>query len=1007
MTNTTNNTETQAEVNPQGMTKLYQDFYREALEKYGEKIIILMQVGKFYELYDIMDISTNSTVTNIREAAALLEISVRETVISTTQMRLFAGVPEQVIKKYERNIIRHGYRGVIISQTKEGKLYKRELDHIVSVGTYMDNDSEDEIQTQDRWLWSFFCEEANNEIYLHSSAIHCSTGQIILGDISKSKDIDSLQNDELYLALSTYEPSEILLWVTDEASEMGVTGNILLEAFHLNGNIPITTRKINEKQKKTVKQEEDLLVRCFSMDRGQLFANLGLDRKPEMRRCLAFLLSFVEEHNPLLIRNLKLPTEFQASEHVRLGNHTLEQLGMINKNREKQNECYFHYFNKCITACGRRSLRSRLLQPIQNVNTLRQRIETIQQWRDVVKNKNQLATRLSLCLHKIYDIEKLFRRFQLKTATFQDVYKMLSSLEAIGEVIRLVRDFSIRIDGDSVLQMISELQSIWSIEKIIEMREKASGGLEIEANGFGVGIHPWSKCTSESQNSFEGKWKSYRESFDILANKYRETVSEVFQEPIETDESPFAFKGTKTRCDKIIKANKVNDASLYCEDVRGTYYLRGKDIDMLNQQAYKSRKEWKISYGLFWDNMMTQLMEKFSPIMIECVHMIAEVDVNLVIAMKAEEFGYCNPTFIENEKSGFSATKLRHGILEQIRKDIAYVPHSVSFGSLADSTTSLCSSENGVLLFGVNSSGKSSLMKAIGLSVLLAQCGCPVPATDFHISPYGSLFTRILGNDNMWAGMSSFVVEMTEFRNILEYANEKSLVLGDELCSGTETASAASLVAAGLEYLLKKNATFFFATHLHELQEFNEIMNLPNLKWLHLRVRFDEISGSLIYERDLQEGAGSMMYGLEVCRFLRLPDEFLARATSFRRRLQGVSEDGALGASSSRYNSSVVKRFCEVCRNEGKGKGLEVHHIIPQKDADVNGNIGNGRHKNDMSNLVVLCDDCHTAHHKGELDIFGWNDSGNGKILNFMKKTINDPQTLKPLKQEPKKVLKR
>jgi DNA mismatch repair protein MutS len=132
----------------------------------------------------------------------------------------------------------------------------------------------------------------------------------------------------------------------------------------------------------------------------------------------------------------------------------------------------------------------------------------------------------------------------------------------------------------------------------------------------------------------------------------------------------------------------------------------------------------------------------------------------------------------------------------------------------ADAQTS-----NGILLYGVNAAGKSSLGKALGLAVLMAQTGMPVAASAMTLVPYTGLFTRILGNDNLWAGMSSFIVEMTEFRSILRGAGPRSLIIGDELCAGTETASATSIVAAGIQRLADQNANFLFATHLHELQE--------------------------------------------------------------------------------------------------------------------------------------------------------------------------------------------
>ena len=423
---------------------------------------------------------------------------------------------------------------------------------------------------------------------------------------------------------------------------------------------------------------------------------------------------------------------------------------------------------------------------------------------------------------------------------------------------------------------------------------------------------------------------------------------------------------------------KVLSASLRVEDVKGSFYLRSAEIDALNQRGLKILKSWAVEWERIWLLETTQLSASLVAVFPKIVTFIAETDVNLNLALRAEEYGYCLPEFIEETRAGLCAEGLRHGILERIRTDVTYVPHNVALGLLAkDSRITPCSSESGILLFGVNSSGKSSLMKAIGLSVLLAQAGCPVPATRFCIAPYSSVFTRILGNDNLWAGMSSFVVEMTEFRNILEYSDAGSLILGDELCAGTETSSAASLVAAGLECLLEKRASFFFATHLHELQRFPELMGLKDLRWLHLRVRFDDVSGTLIYDRDLQEGCGQMNYGLEVCRALRMPTVFLDKAVAFRRRLQGVVP--VLEAPQSRYNSDVIRRECSICKKNGH-HDLEVHHIIHQEKA-IKGFVTPGIKKNHAGNLAVLCEECHTKHHAGEITIIGWKETSSGKVL--------------------------
>ena len=133
---------------------------------------------------------------------------------------------------------------------------------------------------------------------------------------------------------------------------------------------------------------------------------------------------------------------------------------------------------------------------------------------------------------------------------------------------------------------------------------------------------------------------------------------------------------------------------------------------------------------------------------------------------------------------------------------------------------------SGILLYGTNAVGKTSLIRALGIAVIMAQSGLFVPCSQFTFKPYNYIFTRILGNDNIFKGLSTFAVEMSELRTILKSANSNSLILGDELCSGTETTSALSIFVASLERLHTLESTFLFATHFHEVLDYEEVKNL-------------------------------------------------------------------------------------------------------------------------------------------------------------------------------------
>jgi DNA mismatch repair protein MutS len=207
---------------------------------------------------------------------------------------------------------------------------------------------------------------------------------------------------------------------------------------------------------------------------------------------------------------------------------------------------------------------------------------------------------------------------------------------------------------------------------------------------------------------------------------------------------------------------------------------------------------------------------------------------------------------------------------------------------------------------------------------------------------------------------------MTELREILGRADNRSLVLGDELCSGTESVSATSLVAAGLDWLDGKGSSYVFATHLHGLLSIPRIQELPGLQIWHLRVRYDPATDKLIYDRTLHRGAGSSLYGLEVARALSLPFAFLEKAQQFRHQLIGDATEET--ASVSQYNPNLLRKACEIC-SSAIVSGLEVHHIRPQKDASATGHFADGSHKNSLRNLIVVCQACHDKHHNQEIEI--------------------------------------
>jgi DNA mismatch repair protein MutS len=306
----------------------------------------------------------------------------------------------------------------------------------------------------------------------------------------------------------------------------------------------------------------------------------------------------------------------------------------------------------------------------------------------------------------------------------------------------------------------------------------------------------------------------------------------------------------------------------------------------------------------------------------------------------------------EEEGSYVDAKDIRHCLIERMNEDEIYVTNDISLGI----------KERGLLLYGTNAVGKTSMIRALGICIIMAQAGLYVPCSAFTYRPYTNIMTRILGNDNLFKGMSTFAVEMSELRVILKCADQNSLILGDELCSGTEIDSAISIFVAGLQKLHALKSCFVFATHMHEIVDYEEIAQMNKLCTKHMAVTYDRARDMLIYDRKLRDGAGPSMYGLEVCKSLHLPDDFLKMANAIRLKYRDKKQAGDLNYKPSHFNAHKVKGLCELCKKE---VGEEVHHLQHQKEADSNDYIQHF-HKNHRANLLTVCESCHLKMHESD-----------------------------------------
>ena len=370
--------------------------------------------------------------------------------------------------------------------------------------------------------------------------------------------------------------------------------------------------------------------------------------------------------------------------------------------------------------------------------------------------------------------------------------------------------------------------------------------------------------------------------------------------------------------------------------------------------------------------------------------LVARLDVAHATARLATQHGYVRPVIgreVETETTAgpsfVEATALRHPLIERLlaaSRKTEYVPNDVALSKDA------C-----YLLHGVNSVGKSSLLKSVALAVMMAQAGLYVAASSFRFAPYTKLFARTGNDDNLHRHHSSFVKEMSETKQIVDHADARSLVIADELCASTELDSAVRIVATLLTLLGARQTSFLFATHLFALQDDPRVQQLlaaQTLRNVHLHVAFRD--GQLAFERTLRPGLPTnRTYGVLVADKVIAHPEFTAMLEAGEATVGPAVTPETPAVHPSKYNAQLWVDRCEVCGYQpttAQHTPLEVHHIHEQQSADaMTGLIDRRFHKNERHNLAVLCKPCHQAIDTGELMVFGHTSTLAGDTLMFYR----------------------
>ena len=1000
------------------LIKDYFEKTKKHIDEFGELTIVLMQVGAFFEVYGLKDKYDNIFASNIMDFSKICDLNVVDKkACCGSEPVVMAGFKDHLLDKYVKKLQDTGYTIAVYEQDEQCANTTRSLTGVYSPGTYFSTDTEN-ITNNTCCIWvenkkGTLKNKDKMFVYVGAAIIDIFTGTTSIMEYKEQYIKNPTTFDELERFISIYNPSETILISNLPVSEIedivsytdikSKSLHIINLNDHKNGSKNIQRASNCEKQTYQV----ELLNRFYKINDITAFMGIFNDNV-YATQSFCYLLDFIYQHNPNLIYKIAEPKLENDSKKLILANHSLKQLNIIEDNNYKgKYSCVVKMLNECITPMGKRKFTYNFLNPVTDETYLQQEYDITEKML-TDEGVDEYKVIKTMLVH-IKDISKIMRQIMLQKVTPKSIYQLyttICSAKILYEFVigneylnvylntKMVGFVSLMDQIDRVLKYLKTVLILEDCKDIDNIQKIEKSFIQ---DGVDIELDNKIRTLTDSQDQME----ACRSYFSNIISNYETgtkgkkggKVKKVLDEDDEdtktyvkiheTEKNNFSLLATDRRCkilEEIIKDKKsVILKYMSSQSNTETNFTLSLDLEYNKQSSSnKTITNQQISslcknVGSIKVNLIDTVSKVYQSIVKKLqdyqdeIQNISEfityVDLVYAKALIATKYNYCKPEIEssngESSKSFIKAEDLRHCLIEKIQQTELYVANDITIG-LGDDNEKL----DGILLYGTNAVGKTSFIRALGISVVMAQAGLYVPASSYKFRPYKYIFTRILGNDNLFKGLSTFAVEMSELRTILRLSDKNSLVLGDELCSGTESISAVSIFVAGVQNLATKGCSFIFATHLHEIIGYDEITSLHNVGMKHMSVIYNKEQDCLIYNRKLQDGPGNNMYGLEVCKSLSLPQDFLENAHNIRMKYHPESAS-VLEQKGSHFNAKHISGgMCESCK---VNLAIDVHHMIFQNEADDKGIIkkkGLTFNKNSKANLLNLCEKCHDEIHK-------------------------------------------
>ena len=791
--------------------------YYELKKEYPDAILFF-RMGDFYEMF-----GEDSRIASKVLDLALTSRTKNEEGKPDVDNNPMCGVPYHAADTYIGRLTDRGYKVAICEQMADPGEVKgvlpRDVVRVVTPGTVTDTAHLDEKNN------NFLCAAYADSSGFGAAFADVTTGELFLVTLpSWQKLVDEL---------ARYNPAEMIFSASLYTNE----------AFMADIRLRFTVRMDQSSHDPSWEHSHDLILQQFKVSSLE---TLSLPEDSCAINTLGLLLDYLTQTQKTFLSHIRQINFYASSDYMELDANSRRNLELTKTmRRDEKRGSLLWVLDKTKTSMGARMLRSFIEKPLTSCTKIQKRLQAV----DVLVKNAELRQDLMDILNTIQDLERLIGRAVCKSATPQDLLAIKRSLLALPDIELMLSKleaplfFELSMELDTMGDFLELLEAAISDDAPATVRD-----IGIIKDGYNEEIDIDRNLQENGQDAVRKMEAAEREATGIKTLKI--SYNRVFGYYIDV---PKSFKGSVPET-YIRKQTLVNNERYITAD------LKVLEDRLLGAEERLRQREYKLFCEI--RDTLAQDVARFQT----TASVLAITDVLCSFAETAAKNNYVMPTVDLSDT--ISIRQGRHPVVEKVLKNELFVPNDANLN---------CKDDRFLIITGPNMAGKSTYMRQVALIVIMAQIGSFVPAEACTIGICDKIFTRIGASDDLAAGQSTFMVEMTELSEILKNATSKSLLLLDEIGRGTSTYDGLSIAWSVAEYIAnpkRLGAKTLFATHYHEMTALeNEISGIKNYS-IACKKRGDSVT----FLRRIVKGGADDSYGIEVAALANLPSQVIARA---------------------------------------------------------------------------------------------------------------------------------